>query len=157
MKTPALRAIALLVALPLAACVTVPAVGDEASLRAVDERQRILVAARDADGMAALADPDLRINAPTNTIIPGAQLVAMMRSGAVAAEAFERMPESVVRSGDIGIVMGRERLTATPDSASGQMFGARQLERRYTNVYRWRDGRWRFLARHANVIPPAAD
>jgi ketosteroid isomerase-like protein len=157
MRKLALQAIILLAALPLGACVTVPAVGDEASLRAVDERQRILVADRDADGMAALADPDLRINAPTNMIITGTQLVAMMRSGAVAAESFVREPESIVRSGDIGMVMGRERFTATPDSASGQMFGARQLERRYTNIYRWRDGRWRFLARHANVIPPAAD
>ena len=130
-----------------------PSIGDEASLRATDERQRALIAARDADGMAALADPDLHINAPTNKVLKGAQLIAMMKSGAVAAEDFVRTPEVVTISGDIGIVMGHERFTSTPGSESGSMFGTRALDRRYTNIYRWKDGRWRFLARHANVIP----
>ena len=141
----------------VAACrdATPPAakVGDEASLRAIDERQRALVAARDAEGMAVLADPDLHINAPTNKVLTGTQLVGMMKSGAVAGEDFVRTPESVTISGDVGIVMGRERFTAVPGSDSGKMFGARALDRRYTNIYRWKDGQWRFLARHANVIP----
>ena len=130
------------------------AVGDEASLRQVDEQQRALIAARDADGMQALADADLHINAPTNKVLKGAQLIGMMKSGAVAAEDFVRVPESVTISGDVGIVMGHERFTATPDSESGRMFGAGALDRRYTNIYRWKDGRWRFLARHANVVRP---
>jgi len=128
--------------------------GSEASLRAVDEEQRALIAARDAAGMERRADPDLRINAPTNMVLRGTQLIAMMKSGAVAAEDFTRTPEVVTISGDIGIVMGHERFTATPGSDSGKMFGARSIDRRYTNIYRWTDGRWRFLARHANVVPP---
>ena len=131
-------------------------VGDEASLRQVDEHQRSLIAARDAAGMQALADPDLHINAPTNKVLTGQQLVGMMKSGAVAGEEFVRVPESVTISGDVGIVMGHERFTATPGSESGKMFGARSLDRRYTNIYRWKDGQWRFLARHANVIPAPA-
>lgn len=133
-----------------------PSVGDEASLRSIDEHQRALIASRDVAGMAALADPDLHINAPTNKILTGQQLVGMMKSGAVAAENFVRVPESVTISGDIGIVMGHEHFTATADSDSGKMFGARSLDRRYTNIYRWKDGRWRFLARHANVVPAEA-
>ena len=130
-----------------------PSVGDEASLRAIDEHQRSLIAARDAAGMERLADPDLHINAPTNKVLKGTQLIGMMKSGAVAAEDFVRTPEVVTISGDIGIVMGRERFTATAGSDSGNMFGTRALDRRYTNIYRWKDGRWRFLARHANVVP----
>ena len=131
-------------------------IGDEASLRQIDEHQRALIAARDAAGMAALADPDLHINAPTNKVVPGQQLIGMMKSGAVAAENFLRVPESVTISGDIGIIMGHERFTATADSDSGKMFGARALDRRYTNIYRWKGGRWLFLARHANVVPAEA-
>ena len=106
--------------------------------------------------MQSLADPDLHINAPTNKVLTGQQLVGMMKSGAVAAEDFVRVPESVTISGDVGIVMGHERFTATAGSESGRMFGAQALDRRYTNIYRWKDGQWRFLARHANVIPAPA-
>ena len=146
-------ALALLLAVTASSPAIARSVGDEASLRDVDERQRALIAARDGTGMEMLADPDLHINAPTNKVLSGVQLVGMMKSGAVAAEDFARIPEKIVISGDIGIVMGRERFTATAGSDSGKMFGAKSLDRRYTNIYRWKDGRWRFLARHANVIP----
>jgi hypothetical protein len=156
-----LRFVPILAAVALAACQDVSPhssdkVGDASSLRQVDERQRALIVARDAAGMRTLADPNLQINAPTNKVLTGSQLFGMMENGAVAAENFVRVPEVVTISGNIGIVMGHEKFTATPGSESGRMFGARSLDRRYTNIYRWEGGRWRFLARHANVVPPAA-
>jgi hypothetical protein len=140
-----------------AATLAAPAVArepaDEATLRMVDERQRQLIAARDAAGMRNLAHPNLRINAPTNQVLTGQQLTTMMASGEVAAEQFVRVPESVIITANVGVVMGHETFTATADSASGRMFGAVPLKRRYTNIYLHEGGRWRFLARHANVAP----
>ena len=122
-------------------------------LRAFDERQRSIIAARDVSGMDRIAHPNLRINAPTNQILSREQLLAMMESGAIAGENFVRVPESVTITGNIGIVMGHESFTPTPDSASGRMFGTQPLRRRYTNVYvRERDG-WRFLARTPTSFP----
>jgi len=155
-----LRALVILTgAALLASCAKNPPrqqkIGDEASLRRVDDHERSLIAARDFNGMRALADPDLHINAPTNKVLTGSQLLARMQSGAVAAEDFVRTPEVIKISGDVGIVMGRERLRTTPDSESGRMFGAGEIDRRFTNIYQWREGQWRFLARHANVVPSA--
>ena len=129
---------------------------DKASLRQVDEWQRQLISARDALGMRDLAHPNLRINAPTNQVLNGQQLIAMMASGDVAAEDIVRVPEAISITGDVGVVMGHETFTPTPGSASGRMFGAAPLKRRYTNIYLREGGRWRFLARHANVVPARA-
>ena len=134
----------------LGGCATINAqYGDEASLRALDERQR-----QDVRGMTEMAHRNLRINAPTNQVLTREQLLAMMASGDVAAEDFVRVPEAVTISGNIGIVMGHESFTPTAASASGRMFGARPLKRRYTNVYMFDGGRWKFIGRHANVIAP---
>jgi hypothetical protein len=156
MEERAMRAFAILtLLLATAGCATTGPPASVSSLRAVDELQRRLIEARDAAGMADLAHPDLRINAPTGQVLRREQLIAMMASGEVAAEAFQRVPEEVRISGNIGVVMGHELFTATADSSSGRMFGTGPLRRRYTNIYVWEGGRWRFLARHANVVPGA--
>jgi hypothetical protein len=104
--------------------------------------------------MDEIAHRNLRINAPTNQVLTREQLLRMMASGDVAAEDFVRVPETVTISGSLGVVMGHESFTPTANSASGRMFGARPLKRRYTNVYLFAGGRWQFIARHANVIAP---
>jgi hypothetical protein len=129
---------------------------DVASLSAQDASQKDMVARADIDGLAALASPDLKINAPTNRILSRDQFIAMMRNGQIGAEAFERSVESATVSGTIGIVMGNEIFTPTASSELGKTYGARPLKRRYTNIYVVQDGRWRWLARHANVLPGQA-
>jgi hypothetical protein len=128
----------------------------EAELREIDAQQRAAIAARDVRTMAALSHPNLTVNAPSNRVLTRADVLAMMRSGAIAAEQFERTPERVTITGNIAVVMGNERFVPTPASESGQMFGTKPLNRRYTNIYLRENGRWRFLARHANVVPRTA-
>ena len=48
--------------------------------------------------------------------------------------------------------MGREIVTPSPDSNLGRLHPGRTLPRRFTNVFLWEDGRWRFLARHASIV-----
>jgi len=139
----------------LAACSTMPTgeAGDEAIL-AIDEQQRAMVAAGDVGGLARLAHSKLRINAPGGRVLSREQFLANMRSGQIAAERFERTPEDVTVSGRTAVVMGREVFTPVATSELGRSFGNRPLQRRYTNVYVWEGGRWRWISRHANVLPP---
>jgi len=81
------------------------------------------------------------------------QFLANMGTGQIAAEAFERTAENVSISGDIAVVMGRETFTPAASSELGRNFGVKPLQRRYTNIYVWQQGRWLWLARHANVLP----
>lgn len=128
----------------------------QAELAALDARQKAMVARADVAGLAALAAPGLVINAPTNRVLTRDQFLAMMRDGRIGAEAFERTVESVTVSGDTGVVMGSEVFTPTPDSELGRTWGAVPLRRRYTNIYVRDRGGWKWLARHANVVPGAA-
>lgn len=140
-------------ALGLAACVGLSAApGNALSLRAADQAQMLAVSAGDVDALDALAHPDLRINAPTGQILTREDFLAAMRSGDIGAEAFTRLPEDVIITGDIGTVMGSEVFTPTASSALGREYGSVPLQRRYTNIYVWMDGSWRWLARHANVV-----
>jgi len=149
-----MRAVLLCTPLLLAVgCATVPEVGTRASVLAVDDQQRAMVASSDVTGLERLAHANLRINAPGGRVLTREQFLANMRSGQIAAEGFERTAEDVSLSGNIGVVMGRETFTPAPTSELGRTFGAKPLQRRYTNVYVWRNGRWLWLARHANVLP----
>ena len=128
----------------------------EAALSALDARQKAMVARADVEGLDALAAAQLTINAPTGRVLTKDQFIGMMRDGRIGAEAFERQVESVTVGGDVGVVMGREVFTPTKDSELGRMYGVRPLNRRYTNVYQLERGRWRWVARHANVVPEAS-
>ena len=131
----------------------VPRSADERAVLAADARQRDAVARVDPAAIAAIAHPNLRINAPSNRILSGEDLVRMVGSGEIRNEVFERIPEAVVVTGDVAVVMGRETVLPSAASEQARMYGRRTLNRRYTNVYLREGGRWRHLARHANIIP----
>ena len=132
-----------------------PAIGRTANERAVlaaDARQRDAVASVNLEAIRAISHPNLRVNAPSNRILTGGDLVKMVESGEIRNEVFERVPEEVVITGSIGVVMGHETVFPGAASEQARMYGRKTLHRRYTNVFIREGGVWRHLARHANVI-----
>lgn len=127
---------------------------DETALRAIDARQREAVATGDLKVLAEISHPHLRVNAPNNRILTKEMLVSMVGSGEIRNEQFERTPETVVVTGDVGVVMGHEVVLPGEASEQARMYGVKLLNRRYTNVYLRENGVWRHLARHANIVPP---
>ncbi len=142
-------------AMVAAGCATIASpIDGEAALRVVDQREKDIVAVRDVAAMDALAHPSLVINAPVNRVLTRDQLLARLRNGEIAAERFDRVAETVRIIGNVGVVMGRETFTPVSSSELGRIYGAVALQRRYTNIYIFEQGRWRWLARHAHVVPP---
>lgn len=129
---------------------------DEASLRAADEEQRRLVAQNDADALAAMLHPNLIINGPLGLVATRAVLLDQIRIGGIGKEEFERMPEHVRITGNIGVLVGQETVIAAPGSIDHAERGAVKFQRRYTNVYLFQDGKWLMLARQASIFPPPA-
>lgn len=82
-------------------------------------------------------------------------MVARFRSGDIAHESFSRIVERIAVTGDVGVVMGREVVRPAPDRLEGRERAGdrRPVLRRFTNVWLWRDGAWRWLARHASIRP----
>lgn len=155
MLKPIVLALVLAVAAPAAAQVpaATPHNADETAVLEADARQRDAVARVDLAAIAEIAHPNLRVNAPSNRILTREDLIRMVGSGDIRNEVFERTPEAVVITGDVGVVMGREVVYPGAASEQAKMYGQKTLNRRYTNVYLREGGAWRHLARHANVIP----
>ena len=80
-------------------------------VRAIDEAQRMMVAASDIVGLTALAHPNLRINAPGNRVLTREQFLKNIRMGEIAAEQFERTPEEIIITGDVAVVMVEQGLS----------------------------------------------
>ena len=143
---------------PSFAAIPTPAnqTADERAVLAADAQQRLAVASMDVEAIGKISDPHLRVNAPNNRILTREDLMRMVGSGEIRNEVFERTPEEVLITGDVGVVMGHEVVFPGAASEQARMYGQRTLNRRYTNVYIRSGASWTHLARHANIIlsPP---
>lgn len=120
----------------------------EAELGRVDLEQAAVALSGDAAAMAALLHPSYVVHLTNGRLWDRAQTLTFLRSGSLAKERFRRTQESVVVTGDTGVVMGLDRLESPPPLATRG-----ERNRRYTNVYVRHGGRWKLLARHFHLVP----
>jgi ketosteroid isomerase-like protein len=118
----------------------------EEEVRRLDLAHADAVLRGDLAAMDKLWTKDFIVNNPFNEIDKADRI----RTGAVTYSSFVREPEAVMVHGDTVIVMGRE--TVVPKGGSPD--AGKTVNRRYTNIWMKRDGRWRLVARHASVICP---
>lgn len=140
----------------LAACATPTSSAGptEESLRAADAEQMRIIVEEDAAAQQDFMHPNYILNGPANVVRRRPELVAMLARGAMGSENFTRLVEGVAITGNVGIVMGSEVVTPSPDSNLARLHPGQTLNRRYTNVFLWEGGRWRFLARQASIVGP---
>lgn len=124
----------------------------EASLRAADAEQMRIIVEEDAPAQQAFMHENYIINGPSNRVMRKDVLVDMLSKGGMASESFKREIEATAITGNIGIVMGRETVAPAPGSQLGKLHGSATLQRRFTNVFLFDGGKWRFLARQATIV-----
>src|SRR5262245_2695846 len=124
----------------------------ERSLRAADAEQMRIIVEGDAKAQSTFMHDNYIINGPSNRVLRKPVLVDMLAHGKMASDRFERTIEGTAITGNIGIVMGSEIVRPGAGSELAQTFGNRDLKRRFTNVFIFEGGAWRFLARQASVI-----
>jgi len=129
---------------------------DEAGLRAADREQSRIVGAGDVAAQQAFMHPNYILNGPANKVMRKAQVVEMLGQGAMARTGYERIIEDLQITGNVGVVMGRESVVPAGSSELGKLHGETTLQRRFTNVFLFEDGRWRFLARQATLVGGSA-
>ena len=124
----------------------------ESSLRAADAEQMRIIVEGDAKAQSTFMHDNYIINGPANRILRKSVLVDMLAHGQMASDRFERTIEGTAITGNIGIVMGSELVRPAAGSELAKTFGPRDLKRRFTNVFIFEGGTWRFLARQASVV-----
>jgi hypothetical protein len=124
----------------------------ESSLRAADAEQMRIIVEGDAKAQSVFMHDNYIINGPANRVMRKPALVDMLAHGKMASDRFERTIEGTAITGNIGIVMGREIVRPAAGSELAGRFGSRDLQRRFTNVFIFEGGTWRFLARQASII-----
>lgn len=142
----------ILLAIAITITLAVPASGQSAKQKAAIEQEvrKLDLAHADAvlrgDQVALdkLWTEDFKVNNPFNEIDKADRI----RSGAVTYSLFVREPESILVHGETVIVMGRETVIPKGNSPDA----GKTINRRYTNIWMKRDGKWRLVARHASVI-----
>ena len=116
----------------------------EQEIRKLDLAHADAILRGDLAALDKLWTEDFRVNNPFN----GIDRADRIRTGAVTYSSFVREPESILVHGNTVIVMGRE--TAVPKESSPD--AGKTINRRYTNIWMKRQGKWRLIARHASVI-----
>ncbi len=124
---------------------------DEATIRALEEQERIAVREQDFAALERIWSPRFMVNTPRNQVAPDRAVVLdIFRQGLAHYSAFDRRIESILFDGDLAIVMGAE----TVKPIGNAPHAGETVERRFTNIWKQENGSWRLLARHANVIAP---
>jgi ketosteroid isomerase-like protein len=121
----------------------------EAEIRKIDLAEADAILRNDAAAADAFYAEDIVVNNPRYTVTSGkAALMALIESGNIHYSSFIREIETIRFQGETAIVMGKE--TVKPD---GNATGAGQtILRRFTNIWMKSQGKWRLIARHANII-----
>ncbi len=103
----------------------------------------------DAAALDSLMDDNVTVNHPTNRIVKEKkELLGLIHHGVIRYTAFKRYPELFLFFKDMVVVMGHEIVVP----AKGAPNAGKTLQRRYTDIWMNRDGKWRLTVRHANNV-----
>lgn len=130
--------------------------GDEATVRKLDEQERLAALERDTAALERLWAEEFTVNAPNNAVVLGkrAVLETFVKSGVINVASFERNYEFVRVDGGFAFVMGLKTLQPLSDAPSAGLKAGQTVQRRFTNIWKKEAGGWRLFARHVNVICP---
>lgn len=120
----------------------------EQQIRTCEENLVKAVLERDVAKVRVLFAEDLMVNNPANRIVGKEAVIQSVKDRRISYSSYEPRIEKILINGTIAVVMGSE--TVKPiDQAP---FAGKTVERRFTNIWIFRNDRWQMTARHANVI-----
>jgi hypothetical protein len=118
----------------------------ERKIRELEQQEVDALLRGDLAAVQANWAEDYTVNNPFNQVVKASQ--GPIRAGTLTYSSFVREIESVLIHGNTVIVMGRE--TVVPKGTSPD--AGKTINRRFTNIWMKRDGKWLLTARHASVV-----
>jgi hypothetical protein len=116
----------------------------EMEVRALEETGRTAFLAADTATLDAIWDDALVVNSPLNVINDKARVLELLSTGRIRHTFDDVVIERVSRYDNVVVVMGRDTVDGPPHGAV--------MNRRFTNVWQMRDGEWKMIARHAQIV-----
>jgi ketosteroid isomerase-like protein len=125
------------------------AADDEATVRRLDDEERLAILNEDLVALERLMAKDVIVHNPQNRVLVGRDAVFdRIKQGLIRYRTFERTPELVRVEGDIAFAMGGETLVPEHDATQP----GETVHRRYTNVWRRSGDSWQLIARQATIV-----
>jgi len=118
----------------------------EQKIRLLEQAEVDALLRNDLTAMAKLWAEDYTVNNPRNEVVKASE--GPIRAGIRLYSSFVREIEKVLFRGKIVIVMGRETVVPKGDAPDA----GQTINRRFTNIWMKKNGKWLLTARHANVI-----
>jgi ketosteroid isomerase-like protein len=118
----------------------------EQEVKKLDLEHADAVLRGDQEAMNKYWTEDFIVTNPFNEIDQADRI----KKGIVTYSSLVRESEVIKVHGNTVIVMGKETVVPKGNSPDA----GKTINRRYTNIWMLRDGKWQLIARHANVICP---
>ena len=115
---------------------------DDEEIRQLDDEVREAMLKSDIAALKRICSEDFIVTNPFNRVLDRQQVLEAVESGRIKHSAYERQIEYLRLHTDTAVVMGRE--TVVDDGQT--------KNRRYTEIWLRRGGRWQIIARHASHI-----
>jgi hypothetical protein len=115
-----------------------------AEIRAREDALRLAFLHADLRALDELVADDYLVNSSLHKVLVKPMLLQLLETGRLRYLSFESRIETMQRHGDTVVVMGGDRVVEGPDRACSN--------RRFTNLWQLRDGRWQTTARHTHVV-----
>ena len=123
----------------------------ETTIRNLEEIVVMGILSGDSNLLKEVWDENFLVNTPRNNIAASRNAVFETQSrGMIDYSRFERKIEHMMFEGDVVITMGSEIFVSRTD-IPGAKAGV-PVSRRFTNVWRMKDGKSVQIARHASII-----
>jgi hypothetical protein len=94
--------------------------------------------------------PDYTVNNPFNVVQDAS--TGPIQTGALTYSKFERTIEKVLLHDGVVVVMGSELVVPKTGPKGSSHDTTQPINRRFTNVWMQKDGKWLMIARHASNI-----
>ena len=125
----------------------------EKEIRQLEKAQCDAIVQHDSATLYKLWADDFTVNTPASNCSVVVKLEAAksgIRNGVIDYSLFETNLEEIMVFKDMVITMGNERIKPIGNAP----MAGQTVSRRYTQVWMKRNGEWKLIARHANIIQP---
>ena len=122
----------------------------EREIKRLYDQETDLILRSDVAGMERFYPDDFVVTNPFNQFINKTKVLERVRTNIIKYKSYTRKFDYFRQYGDTVVVVGSELVIPAADA--NRPDAGRDVHRRFTEVWVWRDAQWRKVVRHANNV-----